>query len=54
MNFGSSSALEWIGVSCFDGSGIEEVSIPDGVRELCDRSFEGGDKWCNHDDCVWV
>ena len=36
MNFGSSSSLERIGVSCFVYSGVEGVSIPDGVRELCD------------------
>ena len=39
MNFGSSSSLELIGVSCFESSGVEEVSIPDSVRELCDRCF---------------
>ena len=39
MNFGSSSSLEWIGVSCFERSGIEDVSIPDSVRVLCDRCF---------------
>ena len=40
MNFGSSS-IERIGVSCFEDSGVEDVSIPDGVCELCDRCFEG-------------
>ena len=39
MNFGCSSSLERIGVECFACSGVEEVSIPDGVRELCDRCF---------------
>ena len=35
MNFGSFSLLERMGVSCFEGSGVEEeVSIPNGVREL--------------------
>ena len=34
-----SSSLERIGVSCFEGSGVEEVSIPDGVRELCEGCF---------------
>ena len=34
--FGASSSLERIGVSCFAGTGIEEVRIPDRVRELCD------------------
>ena len=39
MNFGSSSSLERIGVECFEGSCVESVSIPDGVRELCDFCF---------------
>ena len=34
MTFGSSSSLERIGVSCFDGTGVEAVSIPDSVCEL--------------------
>ena len=42
VTFGSSSSLEWIGVSCFRGSGVEDVSIPDGVHELCDCCFS----WC--------
>ena len=41
MNFGSGSSLARIGVSCFEVSGVEEVSIPDGVRELCDGCFDG-------------
>ena len=41
MNFGSSSSLGRIGDSCCEGSGVEEVSIPDGVRELCDGCVEG-------------
>ena len=41
MNFGSSSSLERIGVSCFAFSGVDEVSIPDGVRELCEGCFKG-------------
>ena len=40
MTFGSSSSLEWVGVSCFELSGVEEVSIPDSVRELCDGCFK--------------
>ena len=43
MMLGSSSSLERIGVECFAYSGVEEVSIPDGVRELCDDCFT----WCN-------
>ena len=39
MIFGPSSSLERIGVSCFERSGVEEVSIPDSVCELCDRCF---------------
>ena len=27
--------------SCFASSGVEEASIPDGVRELCEGCFEG-------------
>ena len=41
VNFGSSSSLEWIGESCFEGSGVEAMSIPDSVRELCDGCFKG-------------
>ena len=41
MSFGSSSSLERIGASCFQSSGVEEVSIPDSVRELCDGCFKG-------------
>ena len=44
MTFGSSSSLERIGVSCFEGTRVEEVRIPDSVRELCDSCF----KWCSH------
>ena len=39
VTFGASSSLERIGVECFQETGVEEVSIPDGVRELCDRCF---------------
>ena len=28
--------LVWTYGSCFDETGVEEVSVPDGVRELCD------------------
>ena len=31
-----------IGVSCFEGAGVEEVSVPDGVCELCESCF----RWC--------
>ena len=48
MFFGSSSSLEQIGHDCFEGSGVEEVSIPDGVHELCDGCF----KWCKSLRCV--
>ena len=41
MTFGPSSSLERIGVSCFENSGVEEVSVPNGVRELCDGCFKG-------------
>ena len=41
MIFSSSSSLERIDVSCFESTKIEEVSIPDSVRELCDRCFAG-------------
>ena len=41
MNFGPSSSLERIGVYCFESSGIEEVSCPDSVRELCHGCFNG-------------
>ena len=42
VTFGSSSALERIGVECFAYSGVEDVCIPNSVRELCDCCF----KWC--------
>ena len=41
VTFGASSSLERIGVECFQETGVEEVSIPDGVCELCDRCFRG-------------
>ena len=42
--FGSSSSFEPIGVSCFELSGVEEASTPDGVRESCDCCFQ----WCRN------
>ena len=36
----ASSSLERIGDYCFDGSGVEEARIPDGVRELRDGCFK--------------
>ena len=39
VTFGSSSSLERIGVSCFQGTAIVEAAIPDGARELCDFAF---------------
>ena len=44
--FGCSSSLERIGVSAFSGRSryacsIEEITIPDSVRELCDECFKG-------------
>ena len=41
MRFGPSSSLERIGVDWIEGTGVEEVSVPDGVRELCDGCFNG-------------
>ena len=41
MTFGPSSSLERIGVSCFDETGVEEVSVPGSVRELCNGCFKG-------------
>ena len=43
---GSSSSLERIGVSCFEESGAEEVSIPDGVREFI--ASEGARDFVTH------
>ena len=40
VTFGPCSSLERIGVSCFEGSGVEEFVVPDSVRELCDRCFK--------------
>ena len=39
MTFSSSTSLEQIGNYCFVSTGIEEVNIPDGVRELCNSCF---------------
>ena len=52
VTFGPSSSLERIGVEAFGAvrpegfgqstpCGLEEISIPDGVRELCDGCFKG-------------
>ena len=41
VTFGPSSSLEWIGVSRFELSRVEEFSVPDSVRELCDGCFKG-------------
>ena len=41
MTFGSSSSLQRIGVSCFMGTQVGAVNIPNSVRELCDRCFCG-------------
>ena len=40
MTFGPSSSLERIGVSSFEDSGVEEVSVPDSVHELCNGCFK--------------
>lgn len=40
VTFGALSSLEQIGVCCFQGSGLEEVIIPDSIRELCDDCFD--------------
>ena len=48
MTFGPSSSLEWIGVSCFERTEVEEVAVPDGVRELCEGCF----KSCTSLQCV--
>ena len=37
-----------IGVSCFQESAVEDVSVPDSVRELCDGCF----KECSSLRCV--
>ena len=48
--FGPSSSLEWIGVEAFGAvqigaqstpCGLEEISIPNSVRELCEGCFKG-------------
>ena len=36
---GPSSSLKRVGDYCFAKTGLEEVSIPDSVRELCDGCF---------------
>ena len=43
VTFGPASLLERIGVACFKGTGVEEVSFPGCVRELSDGFFE----WCS-------
>ena len=40
VTFGRSSSLERIGVSCFEETGVEDVSGSDRVRELCDYCFK--------------
>ena len=40
MTFGSSSSLERIGVEWFYSGVVEQVTIPDSVRDLCDRCFK--------------
>ena len=37
---GSLSPLERISVACFERSGVQEVIIPNNVRELCDCCFK--------------
>ena len=32
--------VERIGVPCFEWSGVEEVSVPNSVRELCEGCFK--------------
>ena len=34
------------GISCFEETSIRDVSIPDGVRELCDRCFKQCERLC--------
>ena len=41
MTFGPSTSLERIGVGWILGTSVEDVSVPDGVRELCDGCFKG-------------
>ena len=36
---GGAAVGEESSFSCFEGTGVEEVSVPDGVRELCDGCF---------------
>ena len=47
VTFGPSSSLERIGVSCFEESGVEEVSVSDSVRELLHgvQEFAACDIW---------
>ena len=42
--FRSSLLLERIGVSCFEGTQVEEAIIPNGVREFCARHLKGSSK----------
>ena len=42
MTFGPFTSLERIGDCCFQGTGVEEISVPDSVRELCKDCF----RWC--------
>ena len=41
VTFGPYSSLERIGVSCFEESGVEEVSVPDGAMS-CSRAASLG------------
>ena len=40
VTFGPSSSLARIGVSCFAGTQVEEMGIPNSVCELCDGVFQ--------------
>ena len=39
VTFGESSSLKLIGSGAFQGSGVREIHIPDGVEELREDSF---------------
>ena len=41
MTFGPSSSLERVGVGWIQGTSVEDVSVPDSVRELCEGCFKG-------------
>ena len=50
MTFKEESRLEAIWEGCFCGSGIEEITLPDTVKEVGEGAFDN----CSYLKVVWV